>query len=205
MNTHRILVLDAMGVIYPVGDDVRDLLCPFVHEQGGETDDTRIASLYREASLGRLSARDFWQAVRLDPGLEDSYLSRFALTAGFRDFLDAPPSCVAGLWCLSNDVSEWSLGLRRRFDLESRFQGFVISGDVGLRKPDPGIYQHLVRRTGAEPQQMIFVDDRPANLNAARALGMETVLFTLVEPPADTAHMTARGFAELHAHLFSLP
>lgn len=36
--TRRILVLDAMGVIYTVGDDVRDLLCPFVHEHGRKAD-----------------------------------------------------------------------------------------------------------------------------------------------------------------------
>lgn len=39
------LVLDAMGVIYSVGDDVADLLCPFIEERGGESDRSRIELL----------------------------------------------------------------------------------------------------------------------------------------------------------------
>lgn len=52
-----ILVLDTMGVIYPVGDDVRDLLRPFVLEHGGGTDTARIATPSRETSLEQRSAR----------------------------------------------------------------------------------------------------------------------------------------------------
>lgn len=79
-NHPAILVLDAMGVIYPVSDDVRDLLVPFIQEHGGEADTSRIEALYRETSLGRKSARDFWRAVGLDPELEEKYLRPFKLT-----------------------------------------------------------------------------------------------------------------------------
>jgi putative hydrolase of the HAD superfamily len=205
MTHSPILVLDAMGVIYPVGDDVSDLLCPFIKEHGGEADSSKIEALYREASLRQKSARDFWRAVGVDPEREEKYLRRFKLTPGLLDFLHSPPAHLAGVWCLSNDVSDWSLGLRRRFDLESYFQGFVISGDVGVRKPDAAIYRHLFQQAGAEPQQTIFVDDRRANLDAAKALGMKTVLFTLVETPVNADHPTVRGFAELHHFLSTTP
>lgn len=88
------------------------------------------------------------------------------------------------------------------FGLESFIHGFVISGDVGVRKPDAAIYQPLFRQVGVEPQQMIFVDDRKPNLDAAKAVGMKTVLVTLDEAPADTGHPAVRGFAELH-HLLT--
>lgn len=200
-----ILVLDAMGVIYPVGDDVRDLLRPFIKEHGGEADASKIEALYRETSLGRCSSRDFWRAMGLDPELEEKYLRRFELTPGLMDFIHSPPPHLAGVWCLSNDVSEWSLGLRRHFGLESLIQGFVISGDVGVRKPDAAIYRHLFQQAGVEPRQTIFVDDRRANLDAAKALGMNTVLFTLDETPVNADHLAVRGFAELHHLLTSTP
>jgi hypothetical protein len=71
----KTLVLDAMGVIYQAGDDVAELLCPFIHENGGLTDDGRIQAPYHDASLGRLSSIQFWEQVQLDPRLEDALLA----------------------------------------------------------------------------------------------------------------------------------
>jgi FMN phosphatase YigB (HAD superfamily) len=137
------LVLDAMGVIYSVGDDVADLLCPFIEEKGGLLDRGRIEALYHEASLGRMSAEAFWRAVDIDPTLEDEYLQRHTLSHGLLQFLEATKPEVASLWCLSNDVSEWSRKLRERFGLTGLIDGFLISGDVGTRKPDTRIFHHL--------------------------------------------------------------
>jgi HAD superfamily hydrolase (TIGR01509 family) len=52
----------------------------------------------------------------------------------------------------------------------------VISGEVGLRKPDPAIYELAAERLGLSPAACVFVDDLPGNLKPARALGMATVL-----------------------------
>ena len=68
----KVLGLDAMGVIYMAGDDVAELFCPFIHENGGIADDGHIEALYHDASLGRVSAVQFWPEVRLDPNLEDA-------------------------------------------------------------------------------------------------------------------------------------
>jgi epoxide hydrolase-like predicted phosphatase len=60
--------------------------------------------------------------------------------------------------------------------LAELFDGWVISSAVGLRKPDPAIYELAAERIGLEPAACVFVDDLPGNLKAARALGMATVL-----------------------------
>src|SRR5262245_20938185 len=75
-----VLLLDAMGVIYRVGDDVADLLIPFIAEHGGSRDRDRISALYMEASLGRLSPAAFWRDVGVNDALEADYLDRFELT-----------------------------------------------------------------------------------------------------------------------------
>lgn len=60
--------------------------------------------------------------------------------------------------------------------LEELFDGWVISSEVGLRKPDPAIYELAVQRIGVPAGRCVYVDDLPGNLKPARALGMETVL-----------------------------
>jgi FMN phosphatase YigB (HAD superfamily) len=192
----KTLVLDAMGVIFAAGDDVVELLCPFVHEQGGIAEDGQIEALYNDASLGRLSARRFWEAVQVDPTLEDNYLRRHRLSIGLREFLrDATPR-VASIWCLSNDVSEWSRKLRDFYDLHTHFQGFVISGDVGARKPDAAVYRELISQTGVSAENMLFVDDRSKNLDAAAALGFQTVQFGQTTPKS-SRHFTATDFSQV--------
>lgn len=81
------------------------------------------------------------------------------------------------LACLSNDVSEWSLNLRNRFGLDRLITDWVISGDVGYRKPDPEIYQELLRRLQVMPSEVLFIDDRVKNLTAAATLGFHVIGF----------------------------
>jgi putative hydrolase of the HAD superfamily len=59
--------------------------------------------------------------------------------------------------------------------LRARFDAFVESRAVGLRKPDPRIYRHACERLGVEPPETVFLDDIGRNLKAARELGMATI------------------------------
>lgn len=66
----------------------------------------------------------------------------------------------------------------RRYDREllaELFDGVVISGEVGIRKPTPEIYILGAERIGLPPSQCVFVDDLPFNLKPAAELGMATV------------------------------
>jgi putative hydrolase of the HAD superfamily len=56
------------------------------------------------------------------------------------------------------------------------FDAWVISSEVGLRKPDPAIYELAAERLGLPPGACVFVDDLPGNLKPARAIGMATVV-----------------------------
>jgi putative hydrolase of the HAD superfamily len=66
----------------------------------------------------------------------------------------------------------------RRYDrvlLADLFDGIVISGEVGMRKPAPQMYEIGAQRIGLEPSECVFVDDLPFNLPPAAELGMATV------------------------------
>jgi epoxide hydrolase-like predicted phosphatase len=66
----------------------------------------------------------------------------------------------------------------RRYDramLEELFDGVVISGEEGMRKPAPEIYVLGAQRAGVAPEACVYVDDLPFNLPPAEQLGMATV------------------------------
>ena len=63
-----------------------------------------------------------------------------------------------------------------REQLAELFDAWVISAEVGMRKPDPEIYALAAERLGLPPEQCVFVDDLPGNLKPARAIGMATVV-----------------------------
>ncbi|MGH2850974.1 MAG: HAD family hydrolase [Solirubrobacteraceae bacterium] len=57
------------------------------------------------------------------------------------------------------------------------FEQRIFSCRLGLMKPEPAIYAGALELLGADPAEVIFVDDRPANVDAARALGIRAHLF----------------------------
>lgn len=69
--------------------------------------------------------------------------------------------------------------------VRQRFDVFIESSVVGLRKPDPRIYEHCCAELGVAPDESIFLDDIGRNLKAARALGMTTLKVDAPEPALD--------------------
>ena len=82
------------------------------------------------------------------------------------------------LVALSNWSAEMFPVARERFDFLAWFEGIVISGEVGVNKPDRRIFEHLVERFGIEPEETLLIDDSPANIDAATALGFRAIEFT---------------------------
>jgi putative hydrolase of the HAD superfamily len=72
--------------------------------------------------------------------------------------------------------NSWGEDRYDREQLARVFDAWVISGEVGIRKPDPAIYELAAERLGLPPGECVFVDDLPGNLKPARALGMATVV-----------------------------
>jgi len=95
------------------------------------------------------------------------------------------------LFALSNWAAETFERTRAAFPFLSAFDGVVISGCVGLAKPDPRIFAHLLETHALEAGELLFVDDSARNVESARALGIESVRF---EGPAKLrAALVRRG------------
>lgn len=171
-----VVALDAMGVLYRHADDVTDLLLPYVRERGCTLDDTTVQELYRRCSLGQYDSAELWCRLGVAESASDSeYCELHELSDGVLDLLADLSHKRVGLACLSNDVSEWSLLLRKRFGLTRHIGTWVISGDIGARKPEAQAYRVLLAELGAEPDEVLFADDRPRNVAAAEALGIHGV------------------------------
>lgn len=76
---------------------------------------------------------------------------------------------------LTNNVKEFASAWKATFPVDELFDVVVDSSEVGLRKPDPRVYELTCERLGVEPGAAAFLDDLPVNVAAARRLGMEGV------------------------------
>jgi len=92
---------------------------------------------------------------------------------------------------LSNFATETFALVETQYDFLSEFDTRVISGHVGVVKPEARIYEILFERVGRRPSELLFVDDSIANVRASEAAGMPAIHF---RPGVDLeSELAARG------------
>ena len=82
------------------------------------------------------------------------------------------------LYALSNWSAETFPIALTRYDFLNWFRGIVISGEVGIAKPDRRIFEHLLRSQGLTPASTVFIDDVTANVAGASAVGLVGLQFS---------------------------
>ena len=156
----------------------------------------RLNSLYwadRHAyDEGKLTGLGFWQKIAAEAGLD---LSRAAI--------DEVNDWDARMWATENTAMlAWheqvrQRGLRtailsnigdhvhahmeREFAWICRFDVLVWSYQLRIAKPDSAIYHYALEKLGTRPEESFFVDDKQVNVDAARALGMRSIVFSTIE------------------------
>lgn len=83
----------------------------------------------------------------------------------------------APLYALTNFSAETFPLIRRRFDFLQLFDDILVSGEIGLVKPDPAIYRLMLEKVGRPASECLFIDDSLKNVEAARQLGFDTIHF----------------------------
>ncbi|MCX7970307.1 MAG: HAD family phosphatase [Negativicutes bacterium] len=82
------------------------------------------------------------------------------------------------LFALTNWSAEKFPIARARFPfLDECFADIIVSGEVKMVKPNPEIYRHAISRWQLTPERSLFIDDSPANVEAARQLGIGAIHF----------------------------
>lgn len=140
---------------------------------------------------GKLTGLAFWKKL-----LKDNELSLHAGAAEELNLWDAR------MWTTQNPAMlAWQLELKRRgvrtailsnmgdnvhanmqreFEWLSRFDALVWSYELRVAKPDPAIYLHVLKELGTRPEETLFLDDKPVNIEAAEALGIRGIVFSTV-------------------------
>lgn len=140
---------------------------------------------WQDALVGRISATEFWYAIGPALGLEshrriDEFRRRYhadeSIDSGVLNLIRQLHENYK-LAVLSNNppglidwLSEWEI-----LDL---FDVVFCSGDEGMAKPDPVVYNVTLKRLGTLPHEAIFIDDTIGHVKAAQSLSMHGILFT---------------------------
>lgn len=139
--------------------------------------------------IGQISLDEYLQRVvfyRKQPFTKDDFRNfMFELSQPFPESLDFLGKLVATrrylMMSLNNESREINQYRIETFSLRNHFQAFLCSAYLGIRKPEPKIYQMALQIAGRHADECVFVDDRGLNLEAARELGMHTVQYKNVQ------------------------
>ena len=143
--------------------------------------------LVERLELGEWTLRRFWEELSGRLAVEAPYPEFERLFLGsvaprpemYEVLLALPEELVVGM--LSNNYPVISRYLRAEESFD-RFDAAVFSNEEGLKKPDLAAFRLALERMGLPPEAVLFVDDNEANIEAARALGLKTHLFTETAP-----------------------
>jgi len=186
--TFRGLILDFGGV---VTTDFYGALSAFSErtglDAGAFTAALRNTADGRQAlaavECGQITQRQFEQTMGRLLGLDDNGLLGRAL-ADLRPrpevirLVQQARQAGVRVAVLSNSWGTGEYDPYDGYDLYGQYDAVVISDQVGLRKPSAEIYELTASKISLPPGDCLFVDDTPANLPPAAALGMGTLLFT---------------------------
>lgn len=142
-------------------------------------EDRDALPLLRRLERGELTEAEF--AERFGPllGVEDHSGLVDRLFAGMRPdeaMVAAVRRARSGGVRTGLVSNSWGAGRYDRDLFPELFDGVVISGEVGLHKPEPEIFRLAAERVGAAPGECVFVDDLRENCAGAEAVGMTAVL-----------------------------
>jgi len=142
---------------------------------------------WQDALLGRKTTEEFWHLIGPELGLNTAdEVNRFrrryhadeAINEAVLDLIRKLRGRYK-LAILSNappDLTRWLAD----WEMRDLFEVVFCSGDEGMIKPDPAAFKLTLERLGVEPGEAVFIDDTPENVEAARKLGIQGIIFTTV-------------------------
>jgi putative hydrolase of the HAD superfamily len=185
----KAIILDMYGVIIKqTGGD----FVPYVQQTFPDLKPEEIYLPWFKADVGELTSLDVWEKLGFKGDIEKiekEYLDTMEINDGFFNFISSVGKHYKTA-IISNDSSRWSKFLREKFDINKYFDVISISGDLKIQKPDERIFKLTIDQLGCRAEDCLYVDDREDNLEAARKVGMNVVLFNSrnVEYDCDTVN-----------------
>ena len=136
-----------------------------------------------EFESGKITTNEFFAALRDGAGFRGD---RAEFVSIFADIFSPMETMIAfferlkslGIpTCVFSNTNEIANGhIRERFLFYSRFDQYVLSFEEGAMKPDEQIYDVVEQRTGESGAGILYIDDRPENIETGRGRGWQTIL-----------------------------
>jgi putative hydrolase of the HAD superfamily len=82
------------------------------------------------------------------------------------------------LYSITDNIKELIEYHKRHSEFPRYFKDIIVSADLGILKPDPRIYKHLLDKHNLIPTESVFIDDLITNVNGALSIGMHAFQFT---------------------------
>lgn len=145
-----------------------------------------------ELETGRVSEQAFMDALadelstqrgsRVDlDGFGERYFQHLHPNDALIDYMRALRERGYRLAICTNNVREWEARWRAMLPVDELFDVIVDSAQVGVRKPEPRIYEITLERLGTAPQATLFIDDVELNCEGARKVGINALRFRSTE------------------------
>lgn len=182
----RTLLVDADGVIQYAPTDWLDAFSLCLGDEDPELRQRFTDEIYAAETACLTGRDDFAERLRL-------VLAKWNRAAAFQQILDAMFSIEAhaeivrvfqalrrgGVRCYlaSNQQSSRARHMSATFDYSRHFDGEFYSCFLGAAKPEARFFELALAASGAAPASTLFIDDRPANVEAARRSGLHALLF----------------------------
>ena len=143
-------------------------------------EDPEALALLRRLERGEIEVEEFEPAFaeRIGVARSEGLVERlFGGIGPDQRMLDAVRRAGDSGICTGLISNSWGAGLSYDMSLlDELFEAIVISGDVGMHKPEPAIYMLGAERLGLRPEECVFVDDLRENCQGAEEVGMTAVL-----------------------------
>ncbi len=175
----RVVAFDVMDTV--VRDPFREALEAATGMTPSRFFRRRDPDLYRSLERGEIDETTYWQRLReagidADPAeFHRVRLDRTTWIDGMPELLDDLDGVVER--ATASNYPVWIDDLATRL-LDGRFEHVVASCHLGVRKPDAGFFAALLERIGRRVDEVLFVDDREVNVEAAQDCGLRSHLFT---------------------------
>jgi putative hydrolase of the HAD superfamily len=132
-------------------------------------------ALAPEAFLAALGTR--FQIAAPVEAVARAYSDIFTPALAVCELVRRLPPTLPQLLASNTDPLHWGFVAPLLADVLDVLRHAVLSFEVGARKPGGTFFTALVARAGCRPEQLLFIDDLPANVEGARAVGIDAVLF----------------------------
>jgi putative hydrolase of the HAD superfamily len=133
-------------------------------------------TLARDEAIRRAAARTGWEPAPVQ-AFFDGVPAALQLKPDTVDLMRRLHAAGHRLFCLSNMPHHSLAYLEQAYTFWDVFSARVISCQVGMCKPEPGMYAHLLQHCAIESAQSVFIDDIQANVDAAAAFGIHPLRF----------------------------